>query len=74
MHLRNLPVLAALFAVAPLSAHQRPASVAQPNGSACPYERAAAQAAQASQATVAIEAAPEGSLFGVGLHSPAYLP
>ena len=72
MHVRNLLVLAAAFAVAPLSAHEREDAVADQSETECPYQRAAAQS---SPTVVTIEtAAPEGSMLDAGRSSPAYLP
>jgi hypothetical protein len=72
MHKRNLLVIAALFSVAPLSAHERRAVSSDDPASDCQYERAAARA---DQTTVAIEtSAAEGPLLGGGRSSAAFLP
>jgi hypothetical protein len=62
MHVRTLLVLPALFAVAPLSAHQGGAAP----DPACPYEAALAGADSAGRPVVVIDRAPERSAFGVG--------
>jgi hypothetical protein len=74
MRKRNLLVLGALFAVAPLSARPMAAEL-QSYESDCPYERAAAEALKADQTTVTIVTpAPEGSLLSGGRGSSAFLP
>ncbi|HKX91034.1 MAG TPA: hypothetical protein VJM15_01215 [Sphingomicrobium sp.] len=61
MHVRTLLVLPALFAVAPLSAHQGGAP-----DPACPYEAALTGAESAGRPVVVIDRAPERSAFGTG--------
>ena len=76
MRARIVIVGAAVFAVAPLSAHQRPNDASMTGDEVgCPYERAAAEAAGTDQTIVTIEtAAPEGSLFGGRRQAAALLP
>ena len=74
MRKRNLLVLPALLAVAPLSARPMTAE-AQPHESDCPYERAAAEALKTNQTTVTIVTpAPEGSLLSGGRSDSLFLP
>ena len=71
-HVRKLLVVAALGAVAPVSAHPTARDALD---SDCPYARAAAEAAMGGQTTVTIDTeVPDGSLFSSRHETPIFLP
>jgi len=72
VHMRNLLVLSALLAVAPLSAEQRGAVIANAEDVGCPYHHARAS-------VMVVETSPEVSraavpIFDVGRRAPGLLP